>query len=95
MKIGIASTKTFTQQAQSDVDEPWITIAFKYKKISLRFPSNTGNQGSKEGITWNWLKIQENETICLNYKENGGRNNPWDPLLLKIGDERVISLDFL
>ena len=39
--------------------------------------------------------MQVNATICLNYKENGGRNNPWEPPLLKIGGKGVISLDFL
>ena len=65
------------------------------RKIAPDFSSNTGNQGMKEGITWNWLKINANAPICLNYKENGGKNNPWDPPLLKIFGERVISLDFL
>ena len=36
MKSGIASTITFTLQAQSDVGEPWIIVAFikDLKKVS-------------------------------------------------------------
>ena len=39
--------------------------------------------------------MQANAAMCLNYKENGARNHPWEPPLLKIGGERVISVDFL
>ena len=95
MKSGIASTRTFSLQMQSDVGEPWITIAFILNKITPDFYSSTGNQGIKEGITWNWLKIHVSATICLNYKENGGRNNPWELQLLKFRGEGVISWDFL
>ena len=93
MKSEIASNRTFTLQVRSNVGEPWTIVAFIEKIITLDFPSNTRNQGLKDGITWNWLKIQVNASICLNYKENRGWNNPWEPPLLKIGGERVISLD--
>ena len=68
--------QNFTLQAQSDVGEPGITVVIIWNKIYLDFHFNIGNQVLKKEMTLNWLKIHENATISLNYKENEGWNNP-------------------